>query len=60
MRETKGENHNADYIVLLGWRLYKKQIRKIIFEHFEYIDEDISIDGLLGITHQPHLNIKSA
>ena len=28
--------------------------------HWPLIDEDISIDGLLGITHQPHSNIKSA
>ncbi len=28
--------------------------------HWPLIDEDISIDGLLGIAHQPHSNIKSA
>ncbi len=28
--------------------------------YWPLIDEDISIDGLLGIAHQPHSNIKSA
>ena len=28
--------------------------------HWPLIDEDISIDGLLGITHQPDSNRKSA
>jgi Protein of unknown function (DUF2442) len=28
--------------------------------HWPLIDADISIDGLLGVTHQPNLNRKSA
>ena len=28
--------------------------------HWPLVDEDISIDGLLGIEHHPHPNLKSA
>ncbi|CAB1073186.1 hypothetical protein D1AOALGA4SA_1784 [Olavius algarvensis Delta 1 endosymbiont] len=41
-----------------------RQIRKIIYNHFEYIeqqwDDDISLDGLLGIVHAPRWKKKIA